>query len=214
MSQIREKLEDNERIFELLVDEEVVCTAKTLSYGVLETIDCILTARRKGHATELLKHIENKARKNGVRTIVTSDIDSRNIAAVSFFRKMGYKLEQLKNDEEFLEGRKNLEIEPERHLKILDPKTAVLTYLLEFRDFGVQKKYPYTSLKCIAEACKLSFPKADGILEYLRRGKLVERSFRRVAPPEDVFFQITKKGIKFLWERGRKRSQLNETGSS
>lgn len=201
MIKIVERLENNEHVFELVVDEKVVCTAKTLDYKVLEVIDCVPSEKRKGYATRLLKGIEEIAKQNGIKVITTSDIDSKDIAATSFFKSMGYTLEPIENNEEFLEGKKNLEIASEKKTRILDPKLAILRYLFEFRHIGVKEKYPYISLKCIAEACNSSLWKTDRILEYLRRGKLVERSFRRAAPPNEIFFQITEKGIRLLYEK-------------
>ena len=198
---IEEKSENNEHVFELVVDEKLVCTAKTLGYELLETIDCIPSERRRKHAMKLLTYIHEVARQNSVKTIRTSDIDSRDVAAVCFFKSMGYTLEPLDSNNEFLEGRKDLEKVLEKSVKIPDSKAVILLYLFQYSGIDVKQKYPYTSLKCIAEACNLPVSKADGILEYLRKGKLVEKSHRCIVPPEYIYFQITKKGIKFLFEK-------------
>lgn len=196
LCEIKERTENDERIYELTIEEKTVCSAKTLGYGILENIITTEHERRKHYGTKLLQHIEELTRQNEVTVMKTTNIDSKDTAAVSFFRKMGYRLEPTKTDDQFLEGSKEL---VSKQVKgPTDPRLIILSYLLEFRDYSVREKYPRVSLKYIAEECNLSVWPASRILEKLRTEGLVERSFGRNVPPEEQFFQITSKGIRYL----------------
>ena len=111
MCEIKEKAENDERVFELTVGGKTVCSARTLGYGLLENITTEEHERREHYGTKLLQHIEEIAKQNEVTIMKTTDIDSKDTAAVSFFGKMGYKLEPLEKDGQFLEGSKKLIIE-------------------------------------------------------------------------------------------------------
>jgi len=201
MSKIKDRAENDEHIFELTIGDKTVCSARTLGHGLLENITTAEYERRKHYGTKLLLRIEDIARQNGVTSIRTTDIDSKDTAAVSFFRKMGYELEPTEEDGQFLEGSKKLVIEQVKGPK--DPKLIVLFYLLEFRDYSVKKKNSCVSLTYIAEECKLSVWATSRILEKLTKEGLVERSFFRNVPPEEQFFQITRKGIKYVIEKDK-----------
>lgn len=101
------KRENDEWVYQMRVNGKVVCTAKTLD-SILLTISTHHEERRKGYATTLLRHIEDKARQSGAKRFQTSDIDSTVEEAVRFFKKNGYTLTPIVGDEEFLEGTKGL----------------------------------------------------------------------------------------------------------
>jgi len=200
LCEIKERTENDEHIIELTIEGETVCSARTLGYGLLESITTDQHSRRKHYGTRLLQHIEEIARQNEVRVMKTTDIDSKDMAAVSFFRKIGYNLEPIENGR-FLEGSKKLVVAEVKNPK--DPKLLVLFYLLEFRDYGVKEKNFRASLTYIAKECKLSVWATSRILEKSRKEGLVERSFFQNVPPEEQFFQITRKGIKYLIQKDK-----------
>jgi GNAT superfamily N-acetyltransferase len=188
LCEIKDRIENDERVFELTFEGKTVCSARTLGYELLESITTDQHERRKHYGTRLLQHIEEIARQNEVFVMKTTDIDSKDTAAVYFFRKTGYKLEPIEENGQFLEGSKKLVIEQVKSPK--DPKLLVLLYLLEFRHYGVKEKNSLVSLKYIAEKCKFSIWVASRHLEELRN-----------VPPDEQFFQITRKGTKYLIEK-------------
>ena len=101
------KRENDESVYQMRVNGKVVCIVKTLE-SILLTISTHQDERRKGYATTLLRHIEDKARQSGARRLQTSDIDSTVEEAVRFFKKNGYTLTPIAGDESFLEGTKDL----------------------------------------------------------------------------------------------------------
>jgi GNAT superfamily N-acetyltransferase len=104
-----ESEQDDEMIFKLFVNEEIVSWAKTLLYSFLEEIHTAHVEKRKGYGRKLLAHIEKNAKAHGATTMKTGDIDPCNDEAVGFFRSMGYGLRSIENySTGFLEGTKRL----------------------------------------------------------------------------------------------------------
>lgn len=56
----------------------------------------------------MLNHIEKVAHEHNIRVMKTDDIDSKTPEAVAFFKSMGYKLEPISEDGEFLQGTKEV----------------------------------------------------------------------------------------------------------
>jgi hypothetical protein len=139
LDEIRETVENDEHIFELIVKHSVVCSAKTLGYEILESISTIEYERRKHYATKLLLHIEELARQNETTIMKTTDIDSKDTVVVLFFTKMGYTLQPIGTNDQFLEGVKNLR--NTKRCNSRSPNLDVLSYLFEFRDCNVREKY-------------------------------------------------------------------------
>jgi len=106
--EIKHKKENDENIYELFIDGKLASTARILAYSKL--LNICSKEKRKGFGTRLLQHIEEIAKQNSISEMTTSDIDSRDIPAVNFFKKMGYTLYPLSGDEEFLEGHKKLQL--------------------------------------------------------------------------------------------------------
>lgn len=101
--------EDDEIVFELFVNGELVSSVRILQYSFLGTIWTIAKERRKGYGKTLLLHIEKIAKKHNVTSIETTNIDPYDKGAISFFRDMHYTLEVIENDRNgFLKGRKTL----------------------------------------------------------------------------------------------------------
>lgn len=107
--QITEEPENDERVYKLIVNGKTVCCARTLPYSMLLKIETKKEEKRKGYGKKLLGYIEELARKNDAKEMKTDDIDSCSSEAVCFFRSMGYRLEPIKGDEMFLEGKKILD---------------------------------------------------------------------------------------------------------
>jgi len=104
---IEEKKENDEIIYRLILcDGTTACTIKMLGYGLLLSIKSV--QKRKSYGRKLYEHVEMIARRNGVKRMKTSDIDSCSREAVCFFKAMGFKLKVIENNPEFLEGEKAL----------------------------------------------------------------------------------------------------------
>jgi GNAT superfamily N-acetyltransferase len=84
LCEIKDRVENDEHIFELTIEGKTVCSARTLGYGLLESITTDEHERRKHYGTRLLQHIEEIVRQNEVLVMKTTDIDSKDTAAVSF----------------------------------------------------------------------------------------------------------------------------------
>lgn len=106
--QITEEVENSERVFKLIVNGEVVSSARTLHYSFLLNIRTKEEEKRKGYGKKLLRYIEELAKENGAKEMKTDDIDSCSSEAVCFFKSMRYRLEPIKGDNMFLEGKKIL----------------------------------------------------------------------------------------------------------
>lgn len=87
--QITEEVENDEHVYKLVVDKEVVCSARTIPYSLLLDIHTKEEKRGRGYGKKLLKHIEELAKKNGATTMKTNDIDSCDYKTVCFFKNMG-----------------------------------------------------------------------------------------------------------------------------
>lgn len=106
--QITEKPDNHERVYKLLIDEKVVCSARTLPYSILLKIETVKEEEGKGYGKKLLKHIEELARKNDAPTMKTSDIDKCDYETVCFFKSMGYRFKPDEQNEHFIEATKKL----------------------------------------------------------------------------------------------------------
>jgi GNAT superfamily N-acetyltransferase len=99
--------ENGETVYMMLVNGKVVCTARTLA-NTLETIGTVGNERKKGYATAMLQHIEDEARRKGVKKFSAHDILPDDEKAVNFFKKNGYTLTRVPEQEDMLEGTKEL----------------------------------------------------------------------------------------------------------
>ena len=96
-------------VFRLMVDDkEEVCSARILPFSLLLNIHTAPSQGGKGYAKKLLSHIEKIAQENNVKAMQTSDIDPCDFKAVCFFKSLGYTLTPIKDDDKFLEGKKEL----------------------------------------------------------------------------------------------------------
>jgi hypothetical protein len=89
-----ESEEDDELVFWLSLNGEVVSWAKTLPYSYLKEIHTIRMEKRKGHPSKLPEYIEKKAKANGATKMKTGSIDPMGNEASDFFEDMGYELAQ------------------------------------------------------------------------------------------------------------------------
>lgn len=105
---ITEEQDNHERVYKLLIDERVVCSARTLPYSILLRIETVKEEKGKGYGKKLLKHIEELAGKNRAITMKTSDIDKCDYETVCFFKSMGYRFKSDEQDQQFIEAIKKL----------------------------------------------------------------------------------------------------------
>ncbi len=87
-----ESEEDDEVIFRLVVNAEIVSWAKTILYSHLKEIHTAIGEKRKGYAGELLSRIEKIAEKHGAFAMTAFSADSESDESFYFFRSMGYVL--------------------------------------------------------------------------------------------------------------------------
>ncbi|MCW4017795.1 MAG: GNAT family N-acetyltransferase [Candidatus Bathyarchaeota archaeon] len=104
-----ESEEDDEVIFKLFVNGEIVSWAKTLLYSYLKEIHTAVGEKRKGYSRKLLSHIEKIARAHGATTMKVYYADAWSDEATVFFRRMGYGISPVENGaSRFLETNKKL----------------------------------------------------------------------------------------------------------
>jgi hypothetical protein len=107
--QIIGRHEGDECVFELIVNEKVVSSARTEPYSLLLDIKTTEGEEGQGYAKKLLMHIEKIAKEQNAKTMKTSDIDPCDYKAICFFKSMNYVLNPIERDEKnFLEGKKDL----------------------------------------------------------------------------------------------------------
>lgn len=107
--QVTVEQEGDEFAYKLIVNDEIVCGARTESHNLLLSIKTKESKEGKGYAKKLLMHIEKIARENNAETMETSDIDPCDYKAICFFKSMDYRLNPIEKDEtKFLEGKKDL----------------------------------------------------------------------------------------------------------
>jgi len=107
--QITVQQEDDELVYKLIVNNKMVCGAKTESYNLLLNIKTTEGEEGKGYAKKLLTYIEKVAREHNAKTMKTDDIDPCNYRAVSLFKSMGYAFTPIVGDASgFIEATKDL----------------------------------------------------------------------------------------------------------
>jgi ribosomal protein S18 acetylase RimI-like enzyme len=91
-----ESEKDDEIIYKLLIDEKMVSWAKTTLYSHIDEFHTACLEKRKGYGRKLLAFMEKNAKAHGATSIVTCNFDPCNYAAISFFKKMSYTINQPK----------------------------------------------------------------------------------------------------------------------
>ena len=91
-----ESEKDDEIIYKLLIDEKMVSWAKTALYSYIEEFHTACLEKRKGYGRKLLAFMEKNAKAHGATSMVTCNFDPCNYAAISFFEKMSYTINQTK----------------------------------------------------------------------------------------------------------------------
>ena len=83
---------DDETVFTLFVDGNIMSWAKTTLYSNLEDIRTALLEKHRGYGRLLLAFIENNAQNHNVASMSTSDFNAYNAEATGFFKAMLYTI--------------------------------------------------------------------------------------------------------------------------
>lgn len=108
--QITTEQEDDEFVYKLIVNDKMVCGARTESHSLLLSIKTTKGEEGRGYAKKLLTYLEKVAKEHGATEMKTDDIDPCNYVAICLFKSMGYIFTPIKGDEQkFIEATKNLD---------------------------------------------------------------------------------------------------------